>query len=509
MSRLRRLGATLTASLLAATLSITLVPGQALADPTLQPFVPPPPPAPTDSVLAQEVIALQAMATRLMPVITAGSGSTLPGPLNGNGRRVSDLALVLAYASVMPSVVGGTSVNGAWQAQAVTAIDKFTTALLAGDDARLACDPYPYTAAGGNASIGVPPHADCAVPDWTLTTAQIAEAAWAIWPALTPLIQDKVLRTVRLVAHWTTGLDRTPCPNGVCKAAAPQERGLGDLAWYRDLQQAVMPNRGNNVVNNGEQENSAAEELAWHERLLNVAVRMLPGTAYAANVDHYERFQAAMGAHAFATTADYSKQVLYNGVPFCKWLKGSNNETSGIVRNHDVRSPVYTRTPHQYASWALNGAVRTQHSPMTLYGVERAYNALGGSADGTPYRQNGDVYYPDGDSDNGGRLTRPAGPAEFTNTLTAALVLPSGGTAAVRAKAIVTAQRTKVEQQQALDGSFGTNEQGQVALGDYGANLDAMVKFVQTYFVLGVNQFAKPSGHQRNLGGIPYAGTAC
>jgi len=168
-------------------------------------------------------------------------------------------------------------------------------------------------------------------------------AAWLLWPALSPEQQAYVVNMARF-----------------------------EVDSLMDVPVRYLRDRAGRTVGRPD---SAAEELAWNEVILSLAVNMFP--------DHprrraWEQRIARSTLAAWARPADVESPARYHGLPLSEWVDGSNLNPDGTLANggiavHPFYMTALANSVFQLAPYALAGRPGLN---VVRFNADAVYQAL-------------------------------------------------------------------------------------------------------------------------------------
>jgi len=232
----------------------------------------------------------------------------------------------------------------------------------------IACEHVAVTPGGWGATD---PRTAWQSAHWAFLT---GKAAWLIWDYLTPQTREYVAQMVVYEAG----------------------RRLMQLPEY-------WADANGTVLSPG---NTKAEENAWNNGVLELAVAMMPRHEQAAN---WRRRAVDLQVASFARPSDVNSGTVINGVTLADRLDGYNAFEDGTVVNHQVIQPDYM-TNIQQNWWAIDVAgLAGRKAPVSailyaapIYGSFTTVNFPEGApsaANGAPYGPPGGTIYRPGSND--------------------------------------------------------------------------------------------------------------
>jgi hypothetical protein len=201
---------------------------------------------------------------------------------------------------------------------------------------------------------------------WASTSGQ---AAWLLWPQLTPQERSYVAAMVTAEADYVS-------------ARGPR--------YFRD--------RAGKESTPGD---SKADEVSWDSTVAALALAMMPNHP---NKEAWTRGLVELSIAAFARPSDLKSNQVINGVNLGQSLPGTNANEDGTITNHGIVNPDYTQNIlHLWwgASMLRQG---DQAAPEAMFlNADIIYRALAvlefpsppyAAPGGTSYKPGGQIYYP-------------------------------------------------------------------------------------------------------------------
>jgi hypothetical protein len=201
---------------------------------------------------------------------------------------------------------------------------------------------------------------------WASTAGQ---AAWLMWPQLTPQERSYVAAMVSAEADYVS-------------ARGPR--------YFRD--------RDGKESTPGD---SKADEVSWDSTVAALALAMMPNHPHK---DDWLRGLTELSIAAFARPSDLKSNQVINGVNLGQSLPGTNANEDGTITNHGIVNPDYTQNI-LHLWWGVSMLRQgDQAAPEAMFlNADIIYRALAvlefpsppyAAPGGTSYKPGGQIYYP-------------------------------------------------------------------------------------------------------------------
>ena len=201
---------------------------------------------------------------------------------------------------------------------------------------------------------------------WASTAGQ---AAWLLWPQLTPQERSYVAAMVSAEADYVS-------------ARGPR--------YFRD--------RDGKESTPGD---SKADEVSWDSTVAALALAMMPNHPHK---DDWLRGLTELSIAAFARPSDLKSSQVVNGVNLGASLPGTNANEDGTITNHGIVNPDYTQNILHLWWGASMLRQANQAAPEAMFlNADIIYRALAvlefpsppyAAPGGTSYKPGGQIYYP-------------------------------------------------------------------------------------------------------------------
>lgn len=201
---------------------------------------------------------------------------------------------------------------------------------------------------------------------WASTAGQ---AAWLLWPQLTPQERSYVAAMVSAEADYVS-------------ARGPR--------YFRD--------RAGKESTPGD---SKADEVSWDSTVAALALAMMPNHPHK---DAWLRGLTELSIAAFARPSDLKSNQVINGVNLGQSLPGTNANEDGTITNHGIVNPDYTQNVLHLWWGASMLRQASQAAPEAMFlNADIIYRALAvldfpsppyAAPGGTSYKPGGQIYYP-------------------------------------------------------------------------------------------------------------------
>jgi hypothetical protein len=201
---------------------------------------------------------------------------------------------------------------------------------------------------------------------WASTAGQ---AAWLLWPQLTPQERSYVAAMVSAEADYVS-------------ARGPR--------YFRD--------RAGKESTPGD---SKADEVSWDSTVAALALAMMPNHPHK---DDWLRGLTELSIAAFARPSDLKSSQVVNGVNLGASLPGTNANEDGTITNHGIVNPDYTQNILHLWWGASMLRQANQAAPEAMFlNADIIYRALAvlefpsppyAAPGGTSYKPGGQIYYP-------------------------------------------------------------------------------------------------------------------
>ena len=201
---------------------------------------------------------------------------------------------------------------------------------------------------------------------WASTAGQ---AAWLLWPQLTPQERSYVAAMVSAEADYVS-------------ARGPR--------YFRD--------RAGKESTPGD---SKADEVSWDSTVAALALAMMPNHPHK---DDWLRGLTELSIAAFARPSDLKSSQVINGVNLGASLPGTNANEDGTITNHGIVNPDYTQNILHLWWGASMLRQANQAAPEAMFlNADIIYRALAvlefpsppyAAPGGTSYKPGGQIYYP-------------------------------------------------------------------------------------------------------------------